>query len=100
LDAFYDAGGNFIDTANNYQNEESELWIGEWMKKRENRDQIVLATKFSSNYKTMAKGPKVNYVGNSIKHLHMSVEASLKKLQTGMFSCIEDYLKTDIYRLH
>lgn len=29
LDAYYEAGGNFIDTANNYQNEESEKWIGE-----------------------------------------------------------------------
>lgn len=29
LDHFYENGGNFIDTANNYQNEESEKWIGE-----------------------------------------------------------------------
>lgn len=45
LDYFYDQGGNFIDTANNYQDEESEIWLGEWMKKRGNRDEIVLATK-------------------------------------------------------
>ena len=45
LDAFYDAGGNFIDTANNYQDESSEEFIGEWMEKRGIRDQIVLATK-------------------------------------------------------
>ena len=32
--------GNFIDTANNYQFEESEQWLGEWMKKRGNRDQM------------------------------------------------------------
>jgi aryl-alcohol dehydrogenase-like predicted oxidoreductase len=31
LDAFQEAGGNFIDTANLYQNEESEKFIGEWM---------------------------------------------------------------------
>jgi aryl-alcohol dehydrogenase-like predicted oxidoreductase len=31
LDAYYDAGGNFIDTANHYQDEQSEKWIGEWM---------------------------------------------------------------------
>lgn len=37
----------FVDTANNYQNEESEKWIGEWMEKRGNRDRIVLATKFT-----------------------------------------------------
>ena len=45
LDYFYDNGGNFLDTANNYQNEESEMWIGEWMEKRGVRDQMVVATK-------------------------------------------------------
>ena len=34
LDAFYEAGGNYIDTANVYQKEESEIWIGEWIKAR------------------------------------------------------------------
>jgi len=47
LDAFVEAGGNFIDTANNYQNEQSEQWLGEWMKERGNRDQMVIATKFT-----------------------------------------------------
>ncbi|KAF8824047.1 hypothetical protein HHX47_DHR9000145 [Lentinula edodes] len=45
LDAYYDMGGNFIDTANNYQDESSEQFLGEWMEKRGIRDQIVLATK-------------------------------------------------------
>lgn len=40
LDFYYENGGNFIDTANNYQKEESEKWIGEWMKKRGIRDQL------------------------------------------------------------
>ncbi len=44
LDFFYESGGNFIDTANNYQKGESEIWIGEWMKKRNNRDQMVIAS--------------------------------------------------------
>jgi len=84
LDNYYDLGGNFIDTANNYQNEESEIWIGEWMHKRGIRDEIVLATKYSSPY-TVHKNPNgvnVNYTGNSTKSLAHSVEASLKKLQT------------------
>ena len=34
-----------LDTANNYQNEESEMWIGEWMEQRGVRDQMVVATK-------------------------------------------------------
>ena len=45
LDAFYEAGGNFIDTANNYQDESSEEFIGEWMEQRGIRDQMVVATK-------------------------------------------------------
>lgn len=32
--------GNFLDTANNYQFQESEKRIGEWMKKRDNRDEM------------------------------------------------------------
>ncbi|KAH9846135.1 NADP-dependent oxidoreductase domain-containing protein, partial [Lenzites betulinus] len=45
LDAFYAAGGNFIDTANNYQDESSEEFLGEWMEARGVRDQMVVATK-------------------------------------------------------
>ena len=45
LDEYYDKGGNFIDTANNYQDESSEKFIGEWMEKRGIRDQMVIATK-------------------------------------------------------
>jgi aryl-alcohol dehydrogenase-like predicted oxidoreductase len=84
LDAFYDAGGNFIDTANNYQNEQSETWLGEWMVKRQNRSQMVIATKFTTGYRSdWKKEPiHVNFAGNSAKSLHESVAASLKKLQT------------------
>lgn len=45
LDAYYDKGGNFIDTANGYQDESSEEFIGEWMEARGVRDQLVIATK-------------------------------------------------------
>ena len=84
LDAFFDAGGNFIDTANNYQNEQSEQWIGEWMAKRKNRDQLVLATKFTTDYKSYAlgKGHAPNHCGNHRRSLHMSVRDSLAKLGT------------------
>lgn len=84
LDAFVEAGGNFIDTANNYQNEESELWIGEWMAARQNRDQMVIATKYTGEYKAyqLGKGKTVNHAGNHKRSLYMSVRDSLKKLQT------------------
>ncbi len=51
LDTYFDMGGNYIDTANGYQNEESEEWIGEWLTKRGVREDMVIATKFTSNYK-------------------------------------------------
>lgn len=40
LDYFYQQGGNFIDTSNNYQFQESEVWIGQWMRSRGVRDQM------------------------------------------------------------
>ncbi|CAK5265815.1 unnamed protein product [Mycena citricolor] len=83
LDAYYDAGGNFIDTANAYQDETSELFIGEWMEQRDIRDQIVLATKFTMNFKARRNvTQQVNYAGNNVKSMHLSVDASLKKLRT------------------
>ncbi|KAL9604676.1 MAG: hypothetical protein Q9219_000396 [cf. Caloplaca sp. 3 TL-2023] len=83
LDCFYDNGGNFIDTANNYQNEESETWIGEWMARQHNRDEMVIATKFTNGFVPRTKGGiKANFQGNHAKSLKVSLEASLKKLQT------------------
>ncbi|KAF6805830.1 aryl-alcohol dehydrogenase [Colletotrichum musicola] len=84
LDAFADAGGNFVDTANNYQNEESEKILGEWMAARGNRDEMFVATKFTTQYRKHELGPGrcVNYSGNHKKSLHLSVRDSLSKLNT------------------
>ncbi|KAH8823406.1 aryl-alcohol dehydrogenase AAD14 [Flagelloscypha sp. PMI_526] len=106
LDAYSENGGNFIDTANNYQNETSEKIIGEWMKERGNRDQMVIATKvriillllvvilifhwhqYTNCYKNYLAGEDSGvekrplYTGNNNKSLHLSVNASLEKLQT------------------
>jgi aryl-alcohol dehydrogenase-like predicted oxidoreductase len=105
LDFFYSQGGNFIDTSNNYQFEESEKWIGEWMKKRDNRDQmgeswlqsitvsinrsplantwhLVIATKYTTCFRSRTGEIAANFTGNGTKSLHTSVNASLKKLQT------------------
>ncbi|THU81634.1 arylalcohol dehydrogenase [Dendrothele bispora CBS 962.96] len=84
LDAFFEKGGNFIDTANAYQDETSEEWIGEWMESRNIRDQIVIATKYSTCFKTMDPNiaQTTNYVGNNTKSMHVSVRHSLKKLRT------------------
>jgi len=84
MDAYYEAGGNFIDTANNHQEEESEIWLGEWMKARKNRDEMVIATKFSIGYRKARDDLKIyiNFAGNGKKSMRLSLRDSLEKLQT------------------
>ena len=80
--------------ANGYQAEESETWLGEWMTKTGRRDEIVLATKYTGAYK-VASGPNMmqsNFGGNSAKSLHVSVEASLKKLQTSYIDLVTPHV--------
>lgn len=70
--------------ANQYQDEESERWIGEWLEARGVRDEIVLATKYSSGFKVNSAPSKIqsNFGGNGSKSLHLSLQASLWKLRT------------------
>ncbi|KAG5659879.1 hypothetical protein KAF25_003401, partial [Fusarium avenaceum] len=83
MDYFKDHGGNFIDTANNYQSGNSERWIGEWMKLRGNRDELVIATKYSNGFRIHEKHiQQSSFTGNSTKSLHTTIRASLEKLQT------------------
>src|ERR1700733_12082149 len=84
-DAFREAGGNFIDTANFYTNGTSESFLGEFMK--DHRQSVVLATKYTMS----APGTDPNAAGNQRKNMMQSVEASLKRLQT-------DYI--DLYWVH
>ena len=91
LDAFLDAGFNFIDTADVYSrwadgNEggESEIILGKWLKNRGRRGEIVLATKFGMDMGS-------DKVGLSPEYMATAVEASLRRLQT-------DYI--DLYQSH
>jgi aryl-alcohol dehydrogenase-like predicted oxidoreductase len=93
MDAFFEAGGNFIDTADVYSRWAegnpggvSEQIIGRWMKGRGNRHQIVLATKARGR---MWDGP--NGEGLSRSHLIKACEDSLRRLDT-------DYI--DLYQTH
>jgi aryl-alcohol dehydrogenase-like predicted oxidoreductase len=93
MDAYFEAGGNFIDTADIYSawvegnpGGVSESIIGRWLKRRDNRIQIVLATKFNGK---LWPGP--NGGGVSRGHVMKAVEDSLKRLQT-------DYI--DLYQTH
>jgi len=89
MDAYSSHAGNFIDTADMYNQwveghvgGESETVIGSWMKKRNNRQSIVIATKVSK----MDTRP-----GLSAKNIFAACEESLNRLQT-------DYI--DLYYSH
>ncbi|EWZ81116.1 hypothetical protein NW765_015567 [Fusarium oxysporum] len=84
LDHFVSAGGNFIDTANAYQAGQTEEWLGEWITTRQNRDDLVIATKYSAPYKPIDGTSSIttNRGGNGIKSMRLSLDASLRKLQT------------------
>lgn len=84
-EAFREAGGNFIDTANFYTGGTSEKFLGEFIASE--RDRVVLATKYSSSM----DDDNPNASGNSRKNMMQSVEASLKRLGT-------DYI--DLYWIH
>ncbi len=79
FDAFTEAGGNFVDTSNRYQESQSEEFLGEFIKK--DRHRIVIGTKYSL-FDGMVKGDDPNGHGNHRKNLIRSVEQSLKRLQT------------------
>jgi len=85
LDRFVELGGNFIDTADVYQQGLSEEIIGNWLSKQK-RSNLVIATKVRG---TMGDAP--NDLGLSRKHIMDGVDASLKRLQT-------DYI--DLYQIH
>ena len=91
LDAWVDAGMNFIDTADVYSRwvpghsgGESETIIGKWLKQSGKRDRIVLATKVG---KDMGDGK----VGLAKGYIRSAVESSLKRLQTDVI---------DLYQSH
>jgi aryl-alcohol dehydrogenase-like predicted oxidoreductase len=93
LDAYVEAGGNFIDTADVYarwapgnKGGESETALGIWMAARRNRHAVILATKVCG-----PMGPGPNDKGLSRLHIIRAVEDSLQRLRT-------DYI--DLYQAH
>ena len=91
LDAFVAAGFNSVDTADVYSKwvpghtgGESEIILGEWMKRSGNRNKVIVATKVGMD---MGDGKK----GLSKSHILRSAEDSLRRLQT-------DYI--DLYQSH
>jgi aryl-alcohol dehydrogenase-like predicted oxidoreductase len=76
FEAFVDAGGNFVDTACNYTDGQSEELVGEFI--RADRDRIVLATK----YTLTSRRDDPNAGGNSRKSMVRTLEGSLRRLGT------------------
>ncbi len=85
FDAYANADGNFIDTANRYTEGTSEKYVGEFI--HSDRDHFVLATK----YTLFTRKDDPNFSGNHRKNMMQAVDASLKRLNT-------DYI--DLYWLH
>jgi aryl-alcohol dehydrogenase-like predicted oxidoreductase len=85
-DQFVDAGGNFFDTSNTYNQGQSETILGNWLKRTGTRSRLVIATKV---FFPAGDGP--NDTGLSRKHIFEQIDASLRRLQT-------DYV--DIYQTH
>lgn len=90
LNYYCEAGGNFIDTANNYAfwmdngiGDESETVIGNWIKKNNNRKEIILATKCGARpTKYDGNLENIKLEGLSYKAIINAVEKSLDRLQT------------------
>lgn len=83
FDAFANAGGTFIDTANLYTNGSSEQFVGDFVSA--DREHFVIATKYSLTPRPRMDGPPLvrpNEGGNSRKSLVQSVESSLDRLGT------------------
>ncbi|MCO4252229.1 aldo/keto reductase [Pseudarthrobacter raffinosi] len=87
LDSYFDAGGNFIDTADVYSAGASEEIIGRWLAQRpEAKDRVVLATKGR-----FPMGTAPNDVGTSRRRLTRALDSSLRRLGVEQI---------DLYQLH
>lgn len=91
MDAYANAGGNFLDTANMYKLGTSEKIIGEYLSNHD-RDYFVLATKYS--LKDNSTNP--NASGNNRKNMMRSVEESLKRLQTDFIDLLYLHIWDDL----
>ena len=92
LDAYVEAGGNFVDTANSYmiKGGESETIIGRWLARRGRRDDVIIATKV---------GQSRHHPGLSPATIRAAAEASLRRLGTGhidLYYAHEDDLATPL----
>ncbi|PAW92447.1 aldo/keto reductase [Mucilaginibacter sp. MD40] len=91
MDAYAEAGGNFLDTANIYKLGTSEKIIGDYLSNHD-RDHFVVATK----YTLKDNQTNVNASGNNRKNMMRSVEESLKRLKTDFIDVLYLHIWDDI----
>src|SRR6201996_1977355 len=91
MDAYANAGGNFLDTANMYKLGTSEKIIGDYLSHHD-RDYFVLATKYTLKDNTT----NPNASGNNRKNMMRSVEQSLKRLQTDFMDVLYLHIWDDL----
>jgi len=91
MDAYANAGGNFLDTANMYKLGTSEKIIGDYLSHHD-RDYFVLATKYTLKDNTT----NPNASGNNRKNMMRSVEQSLKRLKTDFLDILYLHIWDDI----
>jgi len=91
MEAFANAGGNFLDTANIYKLGTSEKIIGEFINPRD-RDFFAIATKYSLR----DNNTNPNASGNNRKNMMRSVEQSLQRLQTGFIDILYLHIWDDL----
>ncbi len=91
MEQFANAGGNFLDTANIYQQGTSEKYMGEFLAQHD-RDYFVVATKYTLRDNTT----NPNASGNNRKNMMRSVEASLKRLQTDFIDVLYLHIWDDL----
>jgi aryl-alcohol dehydrogenase-like predicted oxidoreductase len=89
--AYAEAGGNFLDTADNYQFGESEELVGRFI--ASDRDDFVVATKFTNG---ATPRPGLSKTGNSRKNMRLSVEASLSRLGTDYIDLLWVHFPDDL----
>ncbi len=77
FDAYVEAGGNFVDTADVYSGGRSEEMLGGFIAERGLRDQVVVATKAGF---AAGRGPHAG--GSGTRHLHAALDGSLRRLRT------------------
>jgi aryl-alcohol dehydrogenase-like predicted oxidoreductase len=88
LDYYVGIGGNYLDTADSYNDGESERILGSWLKARNSAEDVIIGTKVYFDSKADENS---NRMGLSRKHINHAIDCSLKRLGLDAI---------DLYQMH